>query len=220
LAGPPGLDAGVHRDTARQVASVGSPAQLKAASGCVECRSYGGTEPADLLQCSVTGTDLSRVAAAAGLALEAGLTVWFSPHPGDLAGDDIVCYLAEAARAAEELRSAAGLVVIVAGCELSLFCAGYFPGATLGDRLDALTGAVPAPGLQASISELPRACHVPARATPHRPWGPVMGWASAVPAHHPGLPGREVVMRSMRASLPSPGTGGRVRARRRLSGLS
>ena len=104
----------------------------------------------------VTGTDLSRVADAAGLALEAGLAVWFSPHPGDLAGDGIVCYLAEAARAAEELRSAAGPVVMVAGCELSLFCAGYFPGATLGDRLDALTGAVPAPGLQASISELPR----------------------------------------------------------------
>jgi hypothetical protein len=104
----------------------------------------------------VTGTDLSRVAIAAGLALEAGLTVWFSPHPGDLAGDDIVCYLAEAARMAEELRSAAGPLVMVADCELSLFCAGYFPGPTLGDRLDAFTGAAPAPGLQASISKLPR----------------------------------------------------------------
>src|SRR5262245_18975223 len=79
----------------------------------------------------VTGTDLSRVAIAAGLAREAGLAVWFSPHPGDLAGDDIVCYLAEAARMAEELLSAAGSVVMVAGCELSLFCAGYFPGPTL-----------------------------------------------------------------------------------------
>jgi hypothetical protein len=104
----------------------------------------------------VTGTDLSRVAIAAGLAREAGLTVWFSPHPGDLAGDDIVCYLAEAARMAEELRSATGSVVMVAGCELSLFCAGYLPGAALDDRVDALTGAAPAPGLQASLSELPR----------------------------------------------------------------
>ena len=85
----------------------------------------------------VTGTDLSRVAAAAGLALEAGLTVWFSPHPGDLAGDGIVCYLAEAARAAEELRSAAGPVVMVAGCELSLFCAWLtFPARTAPTRPD------------------------------------------------------------------------------------
>ncbi|MGH3321873.1 MAG: hypothetical protein ACRDN9_17205 [Streptosporangiaceae bacterium] len=105
----------------------------------------------------VTGTDLSRVAIAAGLALEAGLTVWFSPHPGDLAGDDIVSYLAEAARMAEELRSAAGSVVMVAGCELSLFCAGYLPGPTLDDRLDSLTGASAVPGLQTSFSELPRA---------------------------------------------------------------
>ena len=103
----------------------------------------------------VTGTDLSRVAIAAGLALEAGLAVWFSPHPGDLAGDDIVSYLAEAARAAEELRSPAAPVVMVAGCELSLFCAGYLPGPTLGDRLDALTGAAPAPGLHASFGKLP-----------------------------------------------------------------
>lgn len=104
----------------------------------------------------VTGTDLSRVAIAAGLALEAGLTVWFSPHPGDLAGDDIVSYLADAARMAENLRSSAGSVVMVAGCELSLFCAGYLPGPTLEVRLDALTGAAAAPGLQASFSELPR----------------------------------------------------------------
>lgn len=47
-------------------------------------------------------------------------------------------------------------VVMVAGCELSLFCAGYLPGPTLGDRLDVLTGAAPAPGLQASFSKLPR----------------------------------------------------------------
>jgi len=45
---------------------------------------------------------------------------------------------------------------MVAGCELSLFCAGYLPGPTLGDRLDVLTGAAPAPGLQASFSKLPR----------------------------------------------------------------
>lgn len=105
----------------------------------------------------VTGTDLSRVAVAGALALETGLAVWFSPHPGDLAGDDIVSYLAEAARMAEELRSGAGSVVMVAGCELSLFCAGYLPGSTLGDRLEALTGTSYVPGLHASFGRLPRA---------------------------------------------------------------
>lgn len=105
----------------------------------------------------VTGTDLSRVARAAGLALEAGLTVWFSPHPGDLAGDDIVGYLAKAARRAEELRSTTGSVVMVAGCELSLFCAGYLPGRTIDDRLNALTGVTVVPDLHASFSELPYA---------------------------------------------------------------
>lgn len=104
----------------------------------------------------VTGTDLSRVATAAELALQAGLTVWFSPHPGDLAGDDIVSYFAEAARMAEELRSVAGSVVMVAGCELSLFCPGYFPGPTLADRLAAFTGAGAARDLEASFSALPR----------------------------------------------------------------
>lgn len=105
----------------------------------------------------VTGTDLARLASAAGMALAAGLTVWFSPHPGDMDGERIVSYLGETARVASELRAAAGSVVMVAGCELSLFGAGFLPGATLEERVDALTGAVPAPGLAASLSEMPRA---------------------------------------------------------------
>jgi hypothetical protein len=104
----------------------------------------------------VAGTDLSRLAMAAGLALEAGLTVWYSPFPGEMTGQEIVAYLAEAARMAEELRSSAGSVVMVAGCELSLFGAGFLPGPTLGDRLDALTGAAPSIELPRRFSELPR----------------------------------------------------------------
>jgi hypothetical protein len=103
----------------------------------------------------IAGTDLSRIATAAGLARAAGLTVWYSPFPGDLAAEEIVSYLAEAARRAEELRSAAGSVVLVAGCELSLFCAGFLPGPTLADRLNILTGAVPSIDLPQRFSELP-----------------------------------------------------------------
>lgn len=106
----------------------------------------------------VTGTDLSRLEIASRKALDAGMDVWFSPHPGDLAGDEIVSYLAEAARSAERLRSSPRSVVMVAGCELSLFGAGFLPGATLADRLDRLMGAdgEPAPDVSASFSALPR----------------------------------------------------------------
>lgn len=105
----------------------------------------------------VTGTDLSRLEVASRKALDAGMRVWFSPHPGDLAGDEIVSYLAEAARVAETLRSDPGSVTMVAGCELSLFGAGFLPGATLADRLDRLMGSAdPAPDVAASFSALPR----------------------------------------------------------------
>lgn len=103
----------------------------------------------------IAGTDLSRIATAACLARAAGLTVWYSPFPGDLEGDEIVSYLTGAARMAEELRSAAGSVVLVAGCELSLFCAGFLPGPTLEDRLSILSGAVPSIDLAQRFSELP-----------------------------------------------------------------
>ncbi|MGH3626344.1 MAG: hypothetical protein ACRDRL_02710 [Sciscionella sp.] len=120
----------------------------------------------------IAGTDLSRLAIASGLALEAGLTVWFSPHPGDLAGDDVVSYLAEAASVAEELRSATGSVVMVAGCELSLFCAGFFPAPTLEDRLDALTGAAASTELRRYFSELPHQL------------GATLGQSAATIKHH------------------------------------
>jgi hypothetical protein len=104
----------------------------------------------------IAGTDLSRLAITARFALEAGLTVWYSPFPGEMAGQQIVSYLAEAARMAEELRSSDGSVVMVAGCEMSLFCGGFLPGPTLQDRLGVLTGAVPSAELPRRFSKLPQ----------------------------------------------------------------
>ncbi|PRZ42714.1 hypothetical protein CLV47_10458 [Antricoccus suffuscus] len=105
----------------------------------------------------VAGTDPGRLRAASRAALDAGLAVWLSPHPADLASDEIVAYLAEAARIAEDVRSAGGQITMVAGCELSLFAAGYLPGATLDERLSALTGSTPVPDLSARFEQLPHA---------------------------------------------------------------
>jgi hypothetical protein len=104
----------------------------------------------------VAGTDLSRVATAAALALEAGLNVWLSPVPIDLAADDTVAYLAEAARMAEELRSAPPVGRHGGGLRAEPVLRRLLPGATLDDRMEALTGTAPVPGLHASFGGLPR----------------------------------------------------------------
>ena len=79
----------------------------------------------------VTGSDPQRLARAGEHALAAGLELWFSPVPVNLQPDALPGYLAGCAREAERLRQAhAGRVVLVLGCEISLWCAGFFPAAT------------------------------------------------------------------------------------------
>jgi len=105
----------------------------------------------------VAGTDLTRLKIAAKFALDAGLDVWFSPHPGDLRGDAVVDYLVEAAGIAELLRSQGEPVVLVAGCELSLFANGFLPGATLDDRLKRLLAFPTSSELVEAFAQLPQA---------------------------------------------------------------
>jgi hypothetical protein len=92
----------------------------------------------------VSGNDLDRLVIAGEAALAAGLDVWFSPVPMDLEPDEYVAFLTECGRRAESLRSAGagagagdgdGEVVLVLGCELSVFCQGIVPGKTSGERL-------------------------------------------------------------------------------------
>lgn len=103
----------------------------------------------------ISGTDLTRVAEAAQAAAEAGLAVWYSPFPVDLAADDLISYLAEAAEGAERLRAQGKPVTFVTGCELSLFCHGFLPGRSLDERLAALTRGTPTPELGAAVGRLP-----------------------------------------------------------------
>ncbi|GAA1864308.1 hypothetical protein GCM10009687_34480 [Asanoa iriomotensis] len=88
----------------------------------------------------ISGDDPDRILAAGRHAAAAGLDVWFSPFPYDLGPDELVRYLRGAAERAEELRrAAAGEVVLVLGCELTLFSAGFVPGEGLAGRTATMT---------------------------------------------------------------------------------
>lgn len=77
----------------------------------------------------ISGGDPDRLVVAAEAALAAGLDVWFSPMPVDVEPAEFVPFLADCAARAETLRQAAGPeVVMVLGCELTLFCKGFVPG--------------------------------------------------------------------------------------------
>ena len=88
----------------------------------------------------VSGDDPQRLARAGQHALAAELELWFSPVPINLQPDALLTYLARCAREAERLsREHEGQVVLVAGCEISLWCAGFFPGVSVSDRIATVT---------------------------------------------------------------------------------
>jgi hypothetical protein len=89
----------------------------------------------------VTGDDPQRLARAGQHALAAGLELWFSPVPINLQPGALPGYFARCAHEAERLRRAhEGRVVLVAGCEISLWCAGFFPGGdSVLDRIATVT---------------------------------------------------------------------------------
>jgi hypothetical protein len=93
----------------------------------------------------VTGDDPQRLARAGEHALTAGLELWFSPVPVNLEPGVLPGYLARCASEAERLRRAhEGRVVLVAGCEISLWCVGFLPG---GDSVLGRIAAVTDPDL-------------------------------------------------------------------------
>lgn len=94
----------------------------------------------------VSGDDPQRLARAGQHALAAGLELWFSPVPINLEPGALPGYLARCAQDAEELRRAhEGRVVLVLGCEISLWCTGFLPG---GDSVSGRIAAVTDPDLQ------------------------------------------------------------------------
>jgi hypothetical protein len=93
----------------------------------------------------VTGDDPQRLARAGEHTLTAGLELWFSPVPVNLEPGVLPGYLARCASEAERLRRAhEGRVVLVAGCEISLWCVSFLPG---GDSVLGRIAAVTDPDL-------------------------------------------------------------------------
>jgi hypothetical protein len=94
----------------------------------------------------VSGDNPRRLARAGQHALAAGLELWFSPVPINLEPGALPGYFARCASGAERLRRAhEGRVVLVLGCEISLWCAGFLPG---GDSVLGRIAAVTDPALQ------------------------------------------------------------------------
>jgi len=92
----------------------------------------------------ISGSDPARLAIAAEFAAGLGLEVWLSPFPCELDGERMLGLFAECARQGEKIRQAGGRVVLVTGCELSLFAPGFLPGRDVFERIDALLARSPA----------------------------------------------------------------------------
>jgi len=86
----------------------------------------------------ISGQDIQRIVLASEIALQSGMTVWFSPALQYASQADTMYYLIRAAGAAEKLRLQYGNLVFVAGCELSLFTEGFIKGDTGEKRMSSL----------------------------------------------------------------------------------
>ncbi|WP_428949976.1 hypothetical protein [Streptomyces sp. cg35] len=99
----------------------------------------------------ITGGDLERIETTARHAAAAGLEVWFSPFPCEMTDEEMLPYFTDGAEWAERLRRDGADVVLVTGCELSLFARGYLPGDTFSDHVPVLAG----PDREAALQPLP-----------------------------------------------------------------
>ncbi|WP_030509233.1 hypothetical protein [Microbispora rosea] len=96
---------------------------------------------AEELNCTavrITGGHPERLSVAARHAADAGLEVWFAPFPCEMTTRELAPFFLECAERAEEVRRDGAEVVLVTGCELSIFCTGFLPGETFFHRLAAL----------------------------------------------------------------------------------
>ncbi len=87
----------------------------------------------------ITGQDISRLKLAAGAASRQGLDVWLSPTLHDANERETFDQIIKAACVAEELHKLCRQVVLVLGCELSVFMSGLIPGNSGLERLATLS---------------------------------------------------------------------------------
>jgi hypothetical protein len=87
----------------------------------------------------ISGGDPTRLSAAAAAAAAEGLEVWFAPFPCEMTVDQLGPFFADCADRAEAVRvENSASVVLVLGCELSLFASGFLPGDDVYRRIDGL----------------------------------------------------------------------------------
>jgi hypothetical protein len=90
----------------------------------------------------ISGADPAKIEVAARYAAEEGLEVWFAPFPCDLTVEEMLPLFEDCAVRAEAIRRTGAEVVVVTGCEMSLFGKGFLPGDTFVDRMNGMmTGA-------------------------------------------------------------------------------
>ncbi|MFI9384308.1 hypothetical protein [Kutzneria sp. NPDC052558] len=101
---------------------------------------------AEELHCTavrITGADPERIAQAAAIAAEFGLEVWFAPFPCDLTAEQMLPLFEDCATRAERLRLDGAEVVLVLGCEMSLFAKGFLPGDDVFARIEGIMTGKP-----------------------------------------------------------------------------
>ena len=100
----------------------------------------------------VSGGEPGRLSVAGEMAAAAGLAVWFAPFLCELTPEEMAPVFADCADRAERIRRSGAEVVFVTGCELTLFAAGFLPGATVYERMAGLQS--PGPELYAAYGAL------------------------------------------------------------------
>jgi hypothetical protein len=101
----------------------------------------------------ISGGEPARLSIAGELAAAEGLEVWFAPFPCELTTGELAPLFADCADRAEHLRRSGANVVLVTGCELMLFGAGFLPGGTVYERIQRLKSR--GPRLYAAFARLP-----------------------------------------------------------------
>ncbi len=101
----------------------------------------------------ISGGEPARLSVAGELAAAEGLEVWFAPFPCEMTTDELTPLFADCADRAEHLRRSGAKVVLVTGCELTLFGAGFLPGGTVYERIQGLQSH--GPRLYAAFARLP-----------------------------------------------------------------
>jgi len=102
----------------------------------------------------VSGSRPERISVAAQAAAAEGLEVWFAPFPPELTTAELIGLFRDCADRAEQVRREGARVVLVMGCEVTLFNPGFLPGTYFYDRMRRL--GTPSPRLYASFALMPR----------------------------------------------------------------